>query len=263
MTAGAITQHLDRGPSFRSCEELLVSRTGPSVPLGDNEVHVWGWILDGSQACVQICASWLDADERTRAARFARDEDRRRFVLAHGCLKALLSRYIGCPVEYVPIGRNQFGKPVLSSRPASLESVEFNLSHSQDRMIIGVAKTKDLGIDLESIRLDTDVLGLAGRFYSRGEQEVLKRLPPADQREAFFHYWVAKEAVLKGQGTGISSLQSCEIAWDSSRPRASASLLGEGDDKPGWTVEWLACGTMWAAAVACRGDNWTARCMGF
>ncbi len=262
MIAGTITQRQDHDLSFRPCEELLASSARPSIQLNLDEVHIWGWTLDGSQASVQTCISWLDTDERTRAARFVREEDRRRFVLAHGCLRALLSRYVGCPEESLQIGTNQCGKPVLVSQASALERIEFNLSHAQDRMLVGVAQAMELGVDLEQVRPDTDIIGLAGRFYSLEEQEVLSRLLPVDQREAFFHYWVAKEAVLKGRGIGIPSLKSCKITRDSSRSRASAAVDGESEGKSDWTVEWLPCEATWTAAVACRGDRWTARCMG-
>ena len=81
--------------AFPSIE--VIATAGWSVPIwmGDRTIHVWGFSLDGSLSFVEQCRSWLSEDERGRAARFIRQQDHVQFVLWHGGLRAVLSRYLG------------------------------------------------------------------------------------------------------------------------------------------------------------------------
>ena len=47
-------------------------------------------------------------------------------------------------------------------------------------------------------------LKLAERFYTQTEYEMIKSRPVADHAFQFYRLWVAKEALLKAQGTGIA-----------------------------------------------------------
>src|SRR3989338_2442075 len=81
--------------AFPSIE--LIATAGWSAPIAmeDRTIHVWGFSLDGSLSFVEQCRSWLSEDERGRAARFIRQQDQVRFVLAHGGLRVVLGRYLG------------------------------------------------------------------------------------------------------------------------------------------------------------------------
>ena len=65
------------------------------ISLEERAIDVWGCSLSGSDVALEQCRAWLSEEERTRAARFIRHEDQLMYVLAHGGLRALLSRYAG------------------------------------------------------------------------------------------------------------------------------------------------------------------------
>ena len=81
--------------SFQSIEHLTGIEWQGHFSLDLKAVHLWGIELDGSPRCLERCAQWLDKEEQHRAARLVREEDRQRYVLAHGGLRAVLSRYLG------------------------------------------------------------------------------------------------------------------------------------------------------------------------
>ena len=81
--------------AFPSIELIATAGWSAPIEMEDRTIHVWGFSLDGSLSFLEQCRSWLSEDERGRAARFIRQQDHVRFVLAHGGLRAVLSRYLG------------------------------------------------------------------------------------------------------------------------------------------------------------------------
>lgn len=237
----------------------LTGIVGWSAPIAmeDRAIHVWAFSLDGSPSFLEQCRFWLSEDERGRAARFIRQQDHRQFVLAHGGLRAVLGRYTGLDPSALLFQLSQTGKPALLNRLATQPPVRFNLSHSHGRMLIAIMGDEDVGVDLEQIHDQTEVAKLAKRFYAPAEHERVIGLAGSDQTQLFYRYWVAKEAVLKGQGVGLRSLQQCEIVLADDSPRADIKLSNDATMQPGWTIQWLDCGAGWAGAVSAHGSNWS------
>lgn len=246
-------------PVFASVE-LLTSGdpTGP-LALEDRAIHVRGFLLDGSAAAVARCRSWLSEEERARADRFVRPDDRTRYILAHGGLRAVLARYTGLDPSGLAFQVGASGKPALRDGSVLPQPLRFNLSHSHGRMLIAVARDRDVGVDLEQIRDKVEVVKLAERFYAAAEYQEILRFAGAGQAGEFYRYWVAKEAVLKGQGVGLRALQQCEILPGEDRSRAVSTVSQDSGLLPGWTVQWVDCGAGWAGAVSAHGSDWAVR----
>ena len=241
----------------------LITTAGWSAPIAmeDRTIHVWGFSLDGSLSFVEQCRFWLSKDERERAARFIRQQDQLRFVLAHGGLRAVLARYTGLDPSALTFQLGSTGKPAFLDGRAPQHPLRFNLSHSHGSMLIAVAGEQDVGVDLEQIRDKVDVAKLAERFYAPSERDSVAGLSGLEQVQRFFRYWVAKEAVLKGQGVGLLSLQQCEILTSNDAPRAEVQLSEGAAMQPGWTIHWLDCGSGWGGAVSAHGRDWAIRIM--
>lgn len=239
----------------------LIATAGWSEPIAieDRTIHIWGFSLDGSLFCVEQCRLWLSEDERGRAARFIRQEDQLRFILAHGGLRAVLARYTGFDPSTLTFQPGSAGKPVLLDGRASQLPLRFNLSHSHGRMLIAVAGEQDVGVDLEQVRDRVEVAKLAKRFFAPAERDRVISLSGPEQAQEFFRYWVAKEAVLKGQAVGLRSLQQCEILPADHSPRAEVQLSEGGARQSGWTIHWLDCGSGWVGAVSAHGNDWAIR----
>ena len=219
------------------------------LPIEDGFIHVWQCSLDDADSRLDRLRSFLDGEERSRASRFVRDTDRRRYIATHGCPRLLLPRYTGRAPAVLAIGGSKEGKPVLlpADGPAA---VSFNMSHSHGRMLLAVARNREVGADLELIREDVEMLKLAERFYTKAEYAAIASLPSEQQACRFFQCWVAKEAVLKGQGRGVPSLGECEVDLSGEAPHGEVRILAGSNMERGWHVEWLSCGSGWAAAVA-------------
>src|SRR4051812_28027878 len=75
-------------------------------------------------------------------------------------VRRLLAGYAGLRSADLAFVRNEHGKPRLANA-----TLEFNLSHSGDALLIALSKTHALGVDLEMPRRPRPVLELAGRYF--------------------------------------------------------------------------------------------------
>ena len=123
--------------------------------------------------------------------------------MARGTLRTILGRYLALAPAHLRFSYNAFGKPELSIASGQ-KPLRFNLAHSHGRALLGVARGRDIGVDLEWIRDDFDPLPIVRQFFFGTELTAIQSAPPGLLRDAFYRHWVAKEAVLKAQGSGLS-----------------------------------------------------------
>jgi 4'-phosphopantetheinyl transferase len=143
----------------------------------------------------------LSADEKLRASRFVRPRDRARFVAARSLLRRSLGSVVGLAGKDIVFGYEATGRPYLVDIAAA---PDFNVSHSDDVVLIAISRVGRIGVDIEAVRPMEDLQGLAGQMMHPVEWDSFIGLP-ADQRTAhFFQLWTRKEALLKASGVGLS-----------------------------------------------------------
>lgn len=147
----------------------------------------------------------LSAEERQRYQRFLFAEDRQRFLLTRAAIRILLSRYDSRqqPGDW-QFGKNKHGRPELLEQPAhQLDTLSFNISHSDGVIVIAFSTDGQAGVDIESIDIKRRSVDLANRYFSPLECSALMELPTDEQEERFFDLWTLKEAFVKACGTGL------------------------------------------------------------
>ena len=131
--------------------------------------------------------SFCDEDRKAKANRFVQEKDR---LLCIGA-GYLLKRYLPeGPVKVTP-----GGKPYLE------DGSYFNLSHSGEYVLLGVSKTREIGVDIERIN-PSKIDGI--RFVLSDEE---KRIT---DDETLFRMWTNKESLTKCKGTGIQDIKSVD-----------------------------------------------------
>lgn len=228
---------------------------GRSLPAA--MIDIWPLTLTGEDAEYSRCLGWLDQRERARAARFLRRQDSERYVLAHGGLRFILGHYLGLDPARIEFSSTSTGKPKLAGLRPEHMALTFNLSHAHGQAMVVIGQGREVGVDLEMIREDVEVLKLAERFFSGREQLHMRSTAPESRSREFFRYWVAKEAVLKAEGVGLASLQACEIDWSSGSDLDGVPVRLGGHSQRPWVVRSLDCGPGWVGAVAAQGSDWT------
>jgi 4'-phosphopantetheinyl transferase len=166
------------------------------------DVDVWYETLQAGEAEYRQYWGWLSEQERKTAQRFVRELHRRRYVVCHGKVRLLLSRYLENAPEAIRFGRQALGKPYLLDNNGEPQTLRFNLSHSGERMLLAVG-CRELGVDVEVWDPRHDPESLAGEILAPEELAHWQRLPPARRREAFYRFWTRKESLVKAVGVGI------------------------------------------------------------
>ena len=217
-----------------------------SITVGPSEVVYAFLRVVGEPSALD--EALLDDEERARSTRFVRPVDRRRFVLAHAALRLFLARCLDIHPTAVRYENGVHGKPRL--RPG-LPSLEFNLSHSGGLALLAIARDRSIGVDVEQVRDVPGALSIADTHFSATEREVLRSLPPAEQRGAFFRCWTRKEAVVKAVGEGLSrALDSFDVDLAPGSMSALTRFHGPPGAADGWSLRDLMAPTGYEAAGA-------------
>ncbi len=165
----------------------------------------------------------LSDEEIKRAQRLQIQKARDHFVVGRGFLRLILAEYLDTEPYRLDFHYNQYGKPVLA-KEFNGSGVTFNLSHSHNRALYGVAVGRTIGVDIEKMRSGMNYLKIAARFFSKNETEVLQSLPEDQHKHGFFNCWTRKEAYLKAMGQGLfSPLRQFDVSL---APGEKAELQG-------------------------------------
>ncbi len=222
-------------------------------------IQVWQIPLQVSLNTVDGYLACLSEDEILRANRFKFPDDRRRFVVARGALRYLLSQHIGKAPAAIEFGYGKYGKPFVKqsfsaqSQPVDAsdvlpcEAFQFNLSHSGDLALCGLGWHRKVGVDIEKIRSISRLEMMMERCLSTAEQNRVNAARPEDQSRLFLEYWTCKEAYLKATGLGlIQSMQKVEV-------EASRLVHVPDDYAEGWQLYSIAVPEGYVAALVVAG----------
>jgi len=167
------------------------------------EVHVWRCRLESPPGESAKLGEDLSPSEKNRAARFVREEDRRRFILSHSALRGILGSYLQVDPKRIAFRVNRYGKPFLGGQFRKSD-MRFNMAHSGSFALVAIAWGREIGVDVELVRDAVDFLQIAERFFSIEERRYLSSQPSTRMKEAFFQCWSRKEAYIKALGKGLS-----------------------------------------------------------
>jgi 4'-phosphopantetheinyl transferase len=177
------------------------------MPIEERRVvTVTIWSLTVSAARLATLHATLSLDEQARASRKL-GEGAREFIASRGIARELLAHRCGCAPVDISFGIAAQGKPYLEHPRMPLA---FNLSHSGGFCALATGRVASVGVDIEAIR--PSAADLADTLFTQREARHYAAIPPAEQLQALFRAWVAKEAYLKATGEGLAGgLHSFEL----------------------------------------------------
>lgn len=227
-----------------------------NLTLKDNEIHVWHALINIDKKRESDCLQFLSQDEKKRAARFHFKKDRAGYVAARSILRLLLGHYLNREPVSLRFNYSAHGKPFLNAQNENTTKLEFNLSHSAEKALFAFCLNRPVGVDLERLRTNTDILSLAERFFTPGEYKDLTSLPQEDQFEAFFRCWVRKEAFIKAKEQGLSlGLSKFEVSLKPDEPPILKHTFYQKKDAENWSLFDIEVEDRYKAALAVRGKN--------
>ncbi|HEV2670469.1 MAG TPA: 4'-phosphopantetheinyl transferase superfamily protein [Gemmatimonadales bacterium] len=232
-----------------------------------NEVEVVVTRLAAGPAAVQAAAALLSHAERLRAARFVFDRDRRRFILARARLRQLLAARLGGGGESggggggirpdaVEFAYGARAKPALAGRFADAD-LHFNVSHCDDVAVYALSG-REVGIDVEAVRVIDDADDIATRFFSAREVDAYRALDAGDKPLGFVNCWTRKEAFVKALGHGLfMPLQDFDVTLAPGEPARILRANNVPGAQSGWSLASFSPAPGFVAAVVATQGNAT------
>jgi 4'-phosphopantetheinyl transferase len=169
----------------------------------------------------------------------------RRWQDAYGSLfgKLLLGkalRQAGLSGDLTDLRITPFGRPYLESSPDMPGGVvDFSISHSGNRVVCILSTRGRVGIDLEDIG-DITIDDFQSQFTAAEWTAITGATIPL---QAFYHYWTAKESLIKADGRGL------QIPLNSIDVSAGPEVWVNGSH---WHLKSLPIFTGYACHIACE-----------
>jgi 4'-phosphopantetheinyl transferase len=142
----------------------------------------------------------LTSEEKMQTEKIVNPKVLAGFIVSRGLRRQVLSTLLCEKPERVQFTSGEGGKPHLVMPGAP----DFNLSHSGEFVVMAVADSGHVGIDLEVLREVRDMGGIATRFFHPDEAAAWENLGPAARLDGFFVLWSAREAAMKCAGLGLA-----------------------------------------------------------
>lgn len=165
-----------------------------SIYCPPDTIHIWKIVLDRDQ-----CPDCLPHPQDLKISkRFLSEHGKLQYIQRRIWLRYILSHYIG-EFAQEDFSFIKEGKPCFP-----FSGWSFNLSHSDTALLIAVANTISLGIDVERIRCDIEWESMADFFMDDTELQCFRKMPYHEKLISFFDIWIKKEAYGKMLGVGLS-----------------------------------------------------------
>lgn len=225
----------------------------PILELSSDEVHVWSASTNVDEKQLQYLQAIISEDEQKRAARFYFEKDSIQFIVTRGLLRMILAYYLDQSPEEFRFSYNKHGKPSLEG--INNNNVRFNLSHSDQAIVYGFTRCRDIGIDIERICSSKDSTNILDHFFSELEKEEFKMVPEEKKKETFYKCWTRKEAYTKARGKGFSiPLDSFSVTLTPGCP-AELTRADEDSEVSQWYMKDISVVYGFAAAVVVSGTE--------
>lgn len=175
----------------------------------------------------------LSPAEQARAAAFAFETPRNRFIQCRAALRRLLAAHLGTSATELDIEYGRYGKPELPNG----SGLQFNVSHCENLAVMALASVHRVGVDIERVRPLADMQSLANARFSPNEIAALAAVEPEHRTHAFFTCWTRKEAFIKATGEGFSlPPHQFDVTLLPAEPPVLTSLRGSGNHAENWAL---------------------------
>jgi 4'-phosphopantetheinyl transferase len=192
------------------------------------DVRLWWIDLDGWSEAEAERLHDVPEPIRARAGRMVRPEDARRLLATHHAARWLLARALDRRPEELAFSPDLRGKPQLRDG-----SLQFNLSHSGPWALLGVSRSRAIGVDVEELRAVPEAEALARDHFTAAERDAWEASGPEARDRAFLRVWTRKEACAKALGAGLLVPPRGLDVGASPGPRRVTVPAGEPVARPG------------------------------
>lgn len=174
--------------------------------IDSGQVHLWLAYL-GEIADARLLAEYrllLSEEEQQKQMRFHFERDRHRYLVSRAMQRTILSKYVDIAPRAWRFTFNDYGRPSIADEHPGARGIEFNMSHTDGLVVMGVTRERSIGVDVENVRTREADIEIADRYFAPEEVLELRALTDEKQKQRFFEYWTLKESYIKARGMGLS-----------------------------------------------------------
>jgi len=214
-------------------------------------IHTWLVNVDDVLHKIEILNRVISKDEKEKATKFRFKKDQNIFIISRGVLRILSAYYLNMGAKNIVFKYGEYGKPEYDF----YSDLKFNISHSGDLIVLSFAKDFDIGVDIEKVKDDFDVLEIASNFFSTLEIETLKKIPKAQQVYYFYRCWTRKEAFIKAKSLGLSfPLDSFSVCISSDKKTELLETKWNNAEKDTWKLFTFSPQQNYIGAISIQSD---------
>jgi 4'-phosphopantetheinyl transferase len=218
--------------------------------LSDEEAHIWRADLEIDECFQSSFLKLLSSDEKNRAQKFRFAKNSQNFIAARGILRSLIGKYLEINPAEVSFQYSKFGKPGIAHN----NSLQFNISHSQNVALFAFTKRFTIGVDVEFVNPNIEAKDIATNFFSKNEILNLLALPEEQQSLGFFNCWTRKEAFIKAVGEGLSfPLDKFEVSLEPDKPAKLLATHWEPEAVSKWSMYSMSPGANFVGSLVIEG----------
>lgn len=176
------------------------------IQLTSDEIHVWLTFCEAisDERLLAAYRELLNALEKQEESRFHFVRDRHRYLLTRALVRTVLSRYVPIDPKDWVFSTDAGGRPHIVNSQAIESRLSFNVSHTQGLIVVGVAKGRSLGVDVENLAARDISIDFANHYFAPQEVVAIRAVCRDLQQYRLFEYWTFKESYTKARGVGIS-----------------------------------------------------------
>jgi 4'-phosphopantetheinyl transferase len=180
---------------------VTVNMLNEVVELSEKKIHVFLLHLDEYDE--EQLYEFLSKDEKERADRLKVELKKKQFIISRSVLRKIISTSLNKSHDEIAFHYTDKNKPFIKDK-INNKKLEFNVSHSEQCILIAVTLDNSVGVDVEKINANIDFESLSARFFSKKENQYLSNLEDSKKLNAFYNIWTRKEAFIKATGKGIA-----------------------------------------------------------
>jgi 4'-phosphopantetheinyl transferase len=199
-----------------------------------------------SENLIRALLELLSDDERSKAARFVFDDDKRLYATAHALLR--YSLWCATGRTDTPFRVNGFGKPDILETGGE-PAMKFNISHSGALAVCSLSPRFEVGIDVEEVDESRGFEEVVATQFTPYEQDQLAAYSGAARANAFFRFWTLKEALVKALGVGLEGMNGYGFDLD---PPSLVMMADPGEALAVHVEQRLLTSSHWASLAVLR-----------
>ena len=170
------------------------------MTLKEGELHIWRYTLDEAQYQAEKVLPLLSKEEQERCAEYLNEAEKIRYTCNHRFVRQVLAKYLNVEPSHITFSKAAMGKPFIEG-----SDLFFSYSYRTTFGLLAVAKQKEVGVDIERIKVLQDPPTFASFSFSEKEREIIFKSSEETFQDTLFTFWTFKEAIIKALGVGLNA----------------------------------------------------------